>query len=471
MSRWVIISYLFSITGLLLFFGKLADTVGRKSVFTAGFVIFTIGSLFCGMSQSIMQLILARGIQGFGASMLMANGPAIITAAFPVNKRGRALGILAMVVSAGLAVGPSLGGFLIRYLGWASIFFVNIPVGIAGTIFALRYLPPDIPKQAEAKDEHSKLLSQDELLRRYKTLPFWIRLQTTLNRLRYFDWMGAFLWMFIQIGYSLIIDRENILGVSGNLQKILIAGALGLFFLFLVWEISIEDPVLNLGLFRSRVFRYGNMAGFLAIIGMSSLTLLMPFYLQSVRGFSSLSVGFMMTAVPITIFICAPIAGRLSDTYGSRPLSILGITIIGLSLISLGVPYWGQYFGLTQEQSPAIIVAHLALTGAGFGIFQSPNSRAIMCDVEPANLGTASAMLATVRNLGLVTGTALSSSLLMNTYISLAAFRPNYSAINFVVSLRETFLIIGTICLLGIPISYLSKPKNQSTDPNAEVLL
>lgn len=438
-SRWVVISYLFSITGLLLFFGKLADTLGRKTVFNSGFVIFVVGSLFCALAPTITQLIFARGLQGLGASMLMANGPAIITAAFPPQERGRALGTMAMVVSAGLAIGPTVGGLLLRFLGWPSIFLVNIPIGIVGAILVYRYVPKD----------HSEAPHKNVIAREH-ALPLQARFQLNLNKLRYFDWLGTFLWLFVQVGYSLVIDRENVLLLAPPIQKLFIVGSIGLLILFFLWESSIDDPVLDFSLFRSRIFRNCNISALFSVIGMSSITLLMPFYLQNIRAFPPVKVGVIMTSIPITIFIFAPVAGRLSDLYGSRLLSIIGITLISFSLLTLGFP--GS--GLTTDLSSDLIVAHLALAGAGFGIFQSPNSKAIMGDVKKSQWGVASALLATIRNFGLVTGTAFSSMLLMYFYSQKLSKIPTTGAEDFVTSLRETFLVLGSVCSLGTISSY-----------------
>src|SRR5687768_13126935 len=141
--KWVVIIYLLVITCLLLPFGRLSDQYGRKGIFQAGFLLFTLASTLCGLSPNLDGLLLFRGLQGVGAAMLMSNGPAIITAAFPSNERGKALGTLAMVVSAGLVTGPSLGGFLITHLGWRSIFLVNLPVGLAGILLAQQFIPKD----------------------------------------------------------------------------------------------------------------------------------------------------------------------------------------------------------------------------------------------------------------------------------------------------------------------------------------
>lgn len=438
-SRWVVIAYLFSITGLLLFFGKLADVIGRKVVFNTGFIIFTLGCLLCGLSGTIDQLILSRGLQGFGAAMLMANGPAIITAAFPTNERGKALGTLAMVVSLGLAIGPSLGGMLVHSFSWPSIFFVNIPFGLLGAYLVHK----NVPTQLGMTGDSSEIAERE----RECKLPFHVRLQIYVQKLRYFDWLGALMWTFIQLGYSLAIDRENVLGLAGPLQKIVSFGSAGLLVLFLIWEWSVSDPVLNLSLFRSRLFFASNISGFFSFMASSSITLLMPFYLQNIRQFRPQEVGLFMTTIPVTIFIVAPISGRLSDRYDSRIISTLGMLLVCLAMVFLGLPDTG----LAAANMHSIVV-YLALTGVGIGLFQAPNNNAIMGAVQRSNLGVASALLATVRNFGLVTGAALSTTLLMHYYgqeTSLQSGITSPSA-NFITAMRYTFFTLAAVCSIGI---------------------
>lgn len=452
-SRWVVIAYLFSITGLLLFFGRLADLVGRKVVFSSGYVIFTLGCVLCGMSSTINQLITARGIQGFGAAMLMANGPAIITAAFPNNERGKALGTLAMVVSAGLAIGPTLGGLLVRFFSWPSIFLVNIPFGILGTYLVYRHVAPTLGMSGSPADL--------ELLEREHRLPLKVRLQLYASRLRYFDWLGALLWMFIQFGYSLAIDRENVLGLAGPLQRLISFASGGLMLLFLMWEWSVKDPVLNLSLFKSRSFLASNLSGLFNFIAISSITLLLPFYFQNVRGLPPHKVGLLMTAIPLTIFFVAPVSGRLSDKYGSRALATFGMSVLCLAMLLLGLPWQGLV-----AHNFTTLTFYLVLVGAGIGMFQSPNNNAIMGSVSRAHLGTASALLATVRNFGLVTGAALSTTLLMHYYADETALHGPHSlpSDNFITAMRYTFLILACVCSLGI----LSSATNIERAPRRE---
>ncbi len=457
-SRWVVIAYLFSITGLLLFFGKLADVVGRKLIFNSGYVIFTIGSVLCGMSATIEQLVLFRGLQGLGAAMLMANGPALITAAFPPTERGKALGTLAMIVSAGLVTGPILGGVLVRFLNWPSIFFVNLPFGILGTYLVYKHVPATISMTfPEMKGLRAERMTPRQAFDRERTLPFTVRLQLTMNRLRYFDWLGVLFWMFIQFGYSMAIDRDNTLGLAGPLQRLIIFGSAGLLVLFLIWEWSVKDPILDLTLFRSKSFLASNISGVFKFFAISGVALLMPFYFQNIRGLPPHQIGLFMTLIPLTIFFVAPISGRLSDHYGSRLLSVAGMLIICLTMALLSL----RVNGLTSS-NPNTVCLYLVLVGLGVGLFQSPNNNAIMGAVTREQLGVASALLATVRNFGLVTGAALSTNLLMYYYnIETVKWGPlSGPSQNFVTSLRQTFLALGLICSIGIFTSFVKERRN-----------
>lgn len=447
-SRWVVISYLFSITGLLLFFGKLADVLGRKFIFNLGYLVFTVGSLFCALSTSIEQLILARGFQGFGAAMLMANGPAIITAAFPSTERGKALGTLAMVVSLGLAAGPTLGGFIVSHLGWPTVFYINIPLGFLGAYMVYIFVPVALGSHKE-----------QSTFEREQRLNWKSRVRLSLNKLRYFDWLGTILWIIIQVGYSLAIDSENVMGLALPLQKLIVFSSIGLLILFLIWEWSVQEPVLNLSLFRSRTFLYSNISSFFSYLAISSIMLLLPFYLQTIRGFAPDQVGLFMTVIPLTIFFVAPVSGRLSDRHGARILSFLGMSSLCASLLLLSVRN-----GILSQFSSYGVVLCLSLAGIGIGLFQSPNNNAIMGAVAKNHLGVASALLATVRNFGMVSGAALSTTILMYFYHRKVSFLTRGAAIpfpeEFISSMQHTFLFLGLICLIGVFTS-LSKEKHE----------
>lgn len=403
--KWVVIIYLLVITCLLLPFGRLSDQLGRKRTFQTGYVIFILGSALCSVSVSLKMLVIFRALQAVGASLLMVNGPATITATFPGNERGGALGTLAMVVSAGLISGPSIGGFLITQAGWRSIFWVNIPIGLLGAFLVIRYVPKDLILREKSP----------------------------------FDWVGAFLQMVLLISFIILFDPPRISISGGELQEIprwLIVCVIAVFaFLFFRVESDAKAPVFDLSLLKERSFWSSNLASFLNFVAFSSVTVLMPFFLEEVMGFPPHQAGLFMTSVPVTNLIVAPISGRLSDRISATGLSLSGALMGALGLFAMaGVVGPGLTHGLGAHW----IILFLAMMGAGIGLFQSPNNNAIMGAVPLQKLGVASAFLATVRNLGLVIGTGLSTAIF--------TWRRGITG-DFVSSLHLSHLVAGFVAL------------------------
>jgi len=366
--EWVILSYLVVISSLLLTYGRLGDLYGHKKIFTIGFVIFTIGSLFCAISPSILLLVISRGFQAIGAGMLMAMGPAIITINTHIRDRGKFLGIIAVSVSIALAIGPALGGLLISFFGWKSIFLINIPIGIATFIWAI------------------------------KSLPF-----TRSDEIHPFDFKGAIFLFTSLVGIVFPLSFVDKLGWKSPV----IIGSLvmGIFFLilFVITEIRVKHPMLDFKLFKNRVFSMGNISLLLNFMSQFSVALLIPFYLIQVRNMAASQAGLIIIANPIVVMIVAPISGILSDRLDTRYLSSAGmvITSIGLFLLST----------LKTDTRIFLIIIYTAISGLGIGLFQTPNNNAIMSAVSRNMRGTASAMLATMRNLGMVLGISLSGIL------------------------------------------------------------
>jgi EmrB/QacA subfamily drug resistance transporter len=376
--KWVVIVYLLIVTCFILPFGRLSDMYGRKKIFQLGFLIFTLGSVVCGFSKGLTDLIIFRAVQAIGASMLMANGPAIIASAFPVQERGTALGTMAMVVSAGLISGPSIGGLLITHLGWRSIFIINIPIGIAGMALVYYHMPKD----------HS------------------LRLKVP------FDWAGSLLQSILLFLFIVIFDPPNI-SMSGSTplpvsRLALLAGLAVIAAIFYKVESDAKAPLIDFSLIKNRVFWTANLASYLTFVSFSSVSVLMPFFLEEVLQYSPDTAGALMTAIPLTIFVVAPISGRLSDRFGSRELSFAGAFIGALCLFIMAGAFG---LGMHKEVSQVGILLALCSTGLAIGLFQSPNNNAIMAAVPQSKLGVASAILATIRNLGLVSGTGLATGL------------------------------------------------------------
>ena len=417
--KWVVILYLLVITCLLLPIGRLSDQYGRKKVFVLGFLIFTLASALCGTSFSLSLLLVARMLQGIGAAMLMANGPAIITSTFASSERGKALGILAMVVSAGLVTGPSIGGLLIMRLGWRSIFLLNIPVGFLGVALSHKYVSNESKRAAR--------------------LPF--------------DWAGALLQTILLISFIILVDPPAV-SISGGppmpLPRMFLFIILVVFgAIFLKIEADAPAPLFDISLMKVRTFWAANLASFLTFVAYSSLYVLMPFFLEEVLHFSTDTAGLFMTAIPLTIFVVAPISGRLSDKFGSQGLSVLGTIVGALAMFSMAGAFG---MGISKEIGGVAIVLALCSIGLATGLFQSPNNNAIMGVVPPEKLGVASALLATVRNLGLVTGTGLATGIF--------SWRLNATH-NFVSALHFTFFVAGVIALGAMAASFTRR-----THPN-----
>lgn len=403
-AEWVVAIYLLVITGLLLTFGRLADLIGRKPIYVTGIVVFTLGSAFCGFSPSVHWLIASRAIQAVGAAMIMANGPAIITDAFPVNERGKALGMIGTVVATGLTAGPAIGGFLVGAAGWPIIFFVNLPIGALGVVVAQTILRRG-PRRWE----------------------------------RHFDIPGALLLLISMSSLTLALSQGPLRGWDGFIQALLGVAVVG-GILFILRERMAPHPTVDLTLFRNRLFAFANASAFINFIATFSVAFLMPFYLSRVLRLSPGQMGLILTSVPITVAVIAPISGSLSDRLGSRTLSSVGLLITSTGLFMLS--------RMGGSTSTPYLIGSLAMVGLGSGAFQSPNSSAIMGSVPQGMLGVAAGMLATMRNLGMVTGVAIMGAVytgrLMGYQARLGAHQASVEAF------QDAFLVAAIICAVGV---------------------
>ncbi|MBM3705791.1 MAG: MFS transporter [Actinobacteria bacterium] len=371
--EWIVLSYLIIITSLLLTFGKLGDLYGHKKIFNTGLVIFTAGSLFCSLSPTLLLLIVSRVIQALGAGMLMSMGPAIITINTSPSRRGKYLGIIAMSVSVALIAGPVLGGFLTTYFGWQSIFYINIPIGITAFIWALKSLPA-----------------------------------SRLTAAARFDFAGAGL-LFISL---LLIVFPLSYGDRAGWSNPFVIGSLAsgvfLFIAFFFAESRIKNPMLDPGLFKSRLFSMANLSLLINFMAQFCVTFIMPFYLIDFRKFSPSKAGLILIAAPAVVMIIAPLAGYLSDKIDARYISSAGMAVSSAGLFLLST--------LKEDTAIFAIIAFLSITAIGFGFFQTPNNSAIMGSVPPDRRGIASSMIATMRNMGMVFGVAISGSIFSSRF-------------------------------------------------------
>ena len=370
-AQWVPTVYLLTICCLILFFGRLGDMIGYKKVFFCGIAAFTVTSALCGSSQSVWMLITFRALQGLSASMIMAVGVAIVTAAFPPTERGKALGIYAIGIAIGLGLGPTLGGLIAEDLSWRYIFFINVPIGIAALVWGSRIIPRGSTK--------------------------------TGQRL---DFAGALTALIFLLTLLLYANRGENWGWASPLPLTLLAVAVVFGKLFFWLESTTAQPMLNLALFTNRVFSFASISALLSFMALYSLIFLTPFYLMYVLHYSVLKVGLVMAASPLLTLMVAPLSGAASDRIGTRVFAVCGMFIAALGLFLCS--------GLSASATAFDVIWRLAVTGVGTGMFQSPNNSEIMGSVSLPYLGIASGIIAAMRNVGMVLGIAVSGAILYN---------------------------------------------------------
>lgn len=380
--EWVIVAYLLVLSATQLTFGRLADMFGYKRIYVSGFIFFTLSSLACAFAPFLPLLILFRILQAISASMMTSSASPIIVNAVSPENRGKSLGMLAIAVAVSTCLGPTLGGYLASTFGWSSIFLINVPVGIFGTVLAFKNVPSDTKKYASSK----------------------------------FDPIGSVL---IICALFLILLPLNLISRSSTLTAPVaisfIAGAVTLVGFFIV-EHKTAHPLLNLSLFQNRIFTASNLAAMFFYLAEFMMVFSSPFYFQKLHGFSGTLSGLMMLPMSLAMMTAAPISGAISDRFDSRFISS-----IGLAIMSLGLILFSQFSAATPVY---LIVISMFLFGFGGGLFQTPNTNAVMSNVPANSRGVASATLGTMRNVGMVTGEAIAATmicLVMNAFASAAA--------------------------------------------------
>jgi EmrB/QacA subfamily drug resistance transporter len=375
--EWVSLSYVLTITGLLLPFGRLGDSLGRRRVFLAGLALFTIGSGACAFSYSTATLVAARLLQGVGASMLSANSVALITAAFPREIRGRALGMVGAVVGLGLTVGPPVGGLILSHFGWPAIFLVNLPIGVFGVLLGRAVLVRE-PRAAATGASKPP-----------------------------FDVLGALLSLVFLVGLTLALSRGTAWGWSSPATLVCGLGAFAALAAFIVVERRAPDPLVDFAFFADAAFRVPMLSLFSSFVALFAAVFLVPFYLQRTAGMEPAAIGRVLVTVPLLLLLVSPVSGVLSDKLGSRNLSLAGLTATSLGLALLA---WMLGNASAAPLGVLPIILGLFVVGLGQGLFQPPNSSSAMSSVPFERLGLASGLLATMRNLGTLFGIGLAAA-------------------------------------------------------------
>ncbi len=376
---WATLTSNLVVTGLTLTSGRVGDLFGRKRIYIAGWLIFTIGMAFASLAQDIGQLIAIRFFQAIGVSLALGNGNAIVADAFEEHERGQALGTTGAVVGAGLMSGPILGGLILSGFDWPAIFWMRVPVGIAAMGMAIWLI----------RDSRGAPSGQRKL-----DIPGAITLFATLSTV------------------ILAVNRGQTWGWTSPIILGLFAISAVSLAAFLRIESRSVSPVLSLALFKVRNFTIPIVSLVLSFSGQAALTFLMPFYFVTVRGYSAAHAGLLVATVPAMMLILSPFSGRAADKYKFKHQPTVGLTLVCVGLASLSV--------IHDDSASWTIVARLALIGIGTAIFQSPNSASIMSSVPRNMLGTASASVATARNIGNAAGLAMASTIVVGVAASKA---------------------------------------------------
>ena len=402
---WVASAYLLASAVFLLPFGRIADIYGRKKIFTGGLFIFTLASVLMIFSTSSMMVILVRLLQGFGGAMIFGTAVAILTSVTPAQERGRALGIYTTAVYFGLSTGPFFGGILTDYLGWRSIFLVNIPIGVFTIAMILLFL----------KDEWADCCGEP------------------------FDTGGA-----IRYGLGLVCVMYGFSLLPGTAGFVLLIAGSAILVWFVVKELSIDYPLLDIALFtKNRVFAFSNLAALINYSATFAVTFFLSLYLQYVRDFTPQHAGMLLVVQPVVQALFSPAAGRLSDRMEPGRIASAGMALTALGLILL----------LTADASTplAMFILILVILGAGLGLFSSPNTNAIMSSVDRKKYGVASGTLGTMRLVGQMFSMGIAMMILAIYIGDVQITESLYPA--FIGSMRICFGIFAVLCIAGVFLS------------------
>lgn len=397
---WISTIYLLVNAILYIPFGRIGDIYGRKRIFQYGLIIFTISSFISAFSTSGEMFLFTRIFQAIGNAMIFANLNAMISSAFPVNERGRAFGLTSMGVFVGLILGPILGGAITEIVGWRALFYLDTVIGIVAAYAITRF-------------KHDWVDAEGEKL----------------------DILGSFL-----LGISLIFIIYGFSDPTNSYSLFLIiAGIIGLSVFYLV-EKRVAFPLINLGLFKSKSFTFGNITAFINYGAFVSVGFILTLYLQYLKGYSPFTAGLIVSIQSIMMVIVSPFAGRLSDKIDPRNVSTAGmvLTTIGVALMTL----------IDYENATYLGGVSLIIFGAGIGLFYSSNTKVVMSAVDKKYFGIASATLSNVRSMGQIFGMGI-VMLIISTILGNAQIMPsNYPEL--FISIKIALVAIAALSAFGI---------------------
>jgi EmrB/QacA subfamily drug resistance transporter len=420
--EWAMIAYSLTMIGLVPAFGRMSDVMGRKRLYIAGLLVFSAASAMAALANGIELLIAARVVQAVGGALITSNTLAILTDTFPEGRRGVAMGVQAILISGGAAVGPTLGGFLVTHFGWEAVFLVNLPVGAVGTLLALVTLPALVKRRAREP----------------------------------FDGIGAALLMIALSALLLGVTKAIEWGWTSRATLISLTVGVVSFVLFLGRERRFSHPLIQPSLMRNRPFIAGQLAGTLAMLSLLGMSFLMPFYWQGLRGMSAQYAGVLMLPLPLGIMVLSPVSGRLSDAYGAR-----GIATAGMLLVTAGLWLMSR---VDADTAIASVLCRYTLVGIGLGMFLAPNNNAIMSAAPGAHRGVASGLIALFRFTGQSLGIAFGGTVFLHAASAAAGNRVlEASELAHLSSDPQLFEALRgafesgfrTLCLTSLPLSLL----------------
>lgn len=399
---WIATSYLLAAAVFLIPLGRIADIIGRKKIFIWGIFLFTVSSFLCGIAPSVHILILFRVLQAIGSAMIFGTGMAIVTSVFQPHERGKAMGIVVAAVYTGLAFGPFAGGILTQHLGWRSLFFFMVPIGLTVIYVAMRNLKGE---WADSKGER-------------------------------FDWQGSILYAIALI--LIMSGFPKLPSINGFL---FLASGLLILLAFIAWELKTDFPVLELSLFKTNIiFRYSSLAALINYSATFAVAFILSLYLHHFKGLTPQQTGMILITSPIVMASLSPYIGRLSDRVEARILASLGMTLTTIGLIA--------FVFLTAQTNIIFIVLNLLMMGVGFALFSTPNNNAVMSSVERKYLGVASGSLGTMR----LVGQMLSMGIAMMLFaLFIGKEEINSSNIkSFLSAIQVSFAVFAVLCIFGV---------------------
>ena len=433
--QWIVVGNALAISALILPMGRLGDMVGRKWVYVGGVGLFVAFSALAGIASSLSWLIVAKVFQGVGSAMIQGNGMATVISAFSGSERGKALGTHMSVVGSGAIAGPAVGGLLIAAFGWQAVLLVNVPTGLFAMLMAVLVLPST--RESAAQDRTGER----------------------------FDWLGATLSAMALLVLLLVVGNGHRLGWTSLPVLLGAAATLMLLAGFVWWELRTASPMLELRLFKRKLVAIGAAAAWLSFMGMSSSRFMMPFYMQRVLEISPRDVGLLLIPPAVCMVLLGPVSGRLSDKFGWRVLTVLGLSLSALASLVI--------FASLSETSPILfIVLMLMLQSCGMALFNSPNQSSLLSAVERSRYGVIASLTQLIRNSANVTSVAVATTVVVVT-MGAHGVEPSLDAVSpsvagaFVAGLKWAFLLMAAMLVTGVVLAVV-RGERKRTEPASQ---